>query len=411
MSSKNPIGIIELGDLKIKCIIFTINDTNNTEILSTSIISSEGIRNGAVINLTKASDSIRSCISLAEKKANVSLKKINVIFEQTEFLCTKFSKHKKISGSKIYKEDIEFLLKEGKKQLMLNDKNQSIIHIFNYNYNVDGKTFVKEPIDVYADFLSHEMTFITTPKNNLKNIRQAFIDCDIEVEKLISNTFALGVKLLNQKELEYGSILINMGFEKTSLGLFKNLALSHSITLPIGNNHITKDISKVCSLNLDESEIIKNNIDFTFGNVQNLFDEKGYLKETYFINSNIRKISKNLILDIVKARLDEIFEILKKQIIATRFNLTSEINLFLTEGSSNLYNLDKCFENYFKTNIKKIVENDKNLQEKDSEIFFSSCLGGIKIIKDGWETEAIPIIGKKSAEKKGFFAKFFGINQ
>jgi len=411
MSSKNPIGIIELGDLKIKCIIFTTNDTNNTEILSTSIISSEGIHNGAIVNLAKATNSIRSCISIAEKKANVSLKKISIIFEQVEFLCTKFSKHKKISGSKIFKEDIEFLLKEAKKQLMLNDKNQSIIHIFNHNYNVDGKSFVKEPIDVYADFLSHEMTFITTPKNNLKNISQAFMDCDIEIEKLISNTFALGVNFLNQKELEYGSILINIGFEKTSLGLFKNLALSHSITLPIGSNHITKDISKVCSLNLDESEIIKNNIDFSFGNIQKLFDKNGYLKDSFFINSNIRKISKNLILDIVKARLDEIFGILKKQIITTRFNLTSEINLFLADDSSNLHNLDKYCENFFKTNIKKILENDKYLEEKDLEKNFSSCLGGIKIIKDGWETEAIPVIGKKSPEKKGFFAKFFGINQ
>ena len=96
--------------------------------------------------------------------------KINVVVEQPEFLCTKFSKHKKIDGSKIHKDDIEFLLKEAKKQLILNDKTQSIIHIFNYNYVVDSKTFVEEPIGVYADLLTHEMTFITTKKNNLKNI-------------------------------------------------------------------------------------------------------------------------------------------------------------------------------------------------------------------------------------------------
>jgi len=35
-------------------------------------------------------------------------------------------------------------------------------------------------------------------------------------------------------------------------------------------------------------------------------------------------------------------------------------------------------------------------------------LGAIKIIKDGWETEAIPKIGGKDIEKIGFFAKIFG---
>ena len=95
MNLEDPIGIIELDHKNIKCLIFKI-DNNRTEILSTSITQSEGIHNDVIVNLTKASKAIRSSISSAEKKANISLKKINVIFEQPDFLCTKFSKHKKI---------------------------------------------------------------------------------------------------------------------------------------------------------------------------------------------------------------------------------------------------------------------------------------------------------------------------
>ena len=408
MNSEDPIGIIELGNLNIKCLIFKINN-NTAEILSTSTTPSEGIHNDVVMNFTKASNAIRSCISEAEKKAKISLQKINVVFEQPDFLCTKFSKHKKIDGSKIHKDDIELLLKEAKKQLILNDKKQSIIHIFNHNYIVDGKTFVEEPIGVYADSLTHEITFITIPKNNLKNINQAFIDCDIEIARLISRTFALGVELLNYDELEFGSAIIDLGFEKTSFGLFKNLALVHSITFPIGINHITKDISKVCSLNLDESKNIGNNIDFTFQNNQKLFDENDYLKNIYFINSNFRKISKNLILNVIKARLDEIFDTLKKQLIIPGLNLTSGISFFLTGSGSNLLNIEKYFIDFFGPNVKKSDKNvvDKN---KDLEKNFVSCLGALKILKDGWETEAIPVIGGKNIAKIGFFAKIFKIH-
>ena len=70
------------------------------------------------------------------------------------FYVLQFSKNKKINGSKIHKGDIEFLLKEAKKQLVLNDSKKSIVHIFNYNYIVDGKTFVEEPIGVYADLIN-----------------------------------------------------------------------------------------------------------------------------------------------------------------------------------------------------------------------------------------------------------------
>ena len=76
MSSEDSIGIIELDNINIKCLIFKIDNNNNPEILSSSVIPSEGIRNGIIINLKKASDSIRSCISGAEKKAKVLLKKI-----------------------------------------------------------------------------------------------------------------------------------------------------------------------------------------------------------------------------------------------------------------------------------------------------------------------------------------------
>ena len=408
MISNNPRGIIELGNVNIKCLIFRINNNNTLEILSSSITQSEGIHNGVVINLTKASNKIRSCISIAEQKAEVIIQKINVIVEQAEFLCTKLSKYRKINGSKIYKDDIEFLLKEAKKQVILNDDKQSIIHIFNHNYIVDGKTFNEEPIDVYANYLSHEMTFITMPKNNIKNIYQAFIDCDVEVERFISCTFALSVKLLNDNDLQLGSIVIDMGSEKTSLGLFKNLALVHSITFPIGVNHVIKDISKVCSLTLEESAHIIRKINFSFENNKELFDENDYLKNNYFDDSSFRKISQSLILNIIRARLNEILEMIKKQIMVTELNPTFGTNIFIVGGGSNLYNLEKFCSSFFGSDVKKINKNDKKVSEDELDENFTSCLGALKIIKDGWETEAIPKPVYKYGQKTSFFSKIFG---
>ena len=401
MNSEDPIGIIELGNKSLKCLIFKINNNNNSEILSATTTPSDGIYNDVVINLKKASDSIRLAISTGEKKAKVSLKKINVIFEQPDFLCTRFSKHKKIDDSKIHRRDIEFLLKEAKKQLILNDKNQSIIHIFNHNYIVDGKIFIEEPINVFADTLTHEMTFITVPKNNLRNINQIFLNCDIEIEKLISQTFALGVDLFNPRELQTGVVLINLGSKKISLGLFKNLALVHSITFPIGVDHITNDISKVCSLNLEESLAIRDNTDFSFKNNKKLFDDNNLLKKSFFIDSKFRKISEDLIFKILKARIDEIFEMIKKQLELTGFNFNSGINFFLIGEGSNLINIEEYCKNFF--NLNTIVGRKDDLEKN-----FSACQGGIRIINEGWETEAIPEIKIKSIEKVGFLRKIFG---
>jgi len=404
MIFKNLKGIIELGNVNIKCVIFRINENNESEILSTSIIKSEGIHNGAIINLINASKAIRTCISSAEKKIESSLKKINIAIEQPEFLCTKLSKSRKINGSKIYKEDIEFLLKEAKKQILLNDKRQEIIHIFNHNYIVDGKSFIEEPINVFADHVSHEMTFITMPKNSIKNINQAFLDCDIEVERFISSTFALSVQLLSSNELKSGSALLNIGSDKISLGLFKNLALIHSITFPFGVSYLYKDISKVCSLSLRESEKIIDKIDFSFDDNLEVFSKDNYLKEVYFKDSGYRKISQSLILNIIKSRLKEMFNIVKKQIIQTGLNSTCGKNLLITGGGSDLKKIDKYFSSFFDLSSIKVINksNEKTMED------FAACLGCVKIIKDGWETEAIPKKINKNNEKTGFFSKIFG---
>ena len=72
MDSEEVIGVIELGNVNIKSVIFTENKEDKLEILSSSINASEGIHNGVIVNLEKASNVIRACISDVEKKAGVS---------------------------------------------------------------------------------------------------------------------------------------------------------------------------------------------------------------------------------------------------------------------------------------------------------------------------------------------------
>ena len=58
MNSDEPIGIIELDHLNIKCLIFKIYN-NSPEILSTSITTSEGVHNDIVVNSKKDTNVIR----------------------------------------------------------------------------------------------------------------------------------------------------------------------------------------------------------------------------------------------------------------------------------------------------------------------------------------------------------------
>ena len=56
MDSNNSIGIIELGNINIKCLIFRINNDDTSEILSSSLVKSEGIHNSKIVNSIKVGD-------------------------------------------------------------------------------------------------------------------------------------------------------------------------------------------------------------------------------------------------------------------------------------------------------------------------------------------------------------------
>ena len=402
MDSEKLKCVIKLGSLKLSCIIAQLHEDSSIKIIGSSTTASKGIHNGAIVSLDEAMTSIRSCLSEAESKANVSLKKINVVLEMPEFVCTRFSKHKKIDGSKIHKDDIEFLLKESKKEASYNDTKKSIIHIFNHNYVVDGKEFIKEPINVHADSLNHEMTFITIPKNLIKNINQIFNECDLEIERFISNTFALAVHYLNDTSFELGSTLIDIGHDKTSLGIFKKFALIHSITFPIGTNHVTKDISRLCSLTLEESENIKNQMGCFIWNENSNLDKENNLSKKFFIESKFRKISKSLVSQIITARINEILEIVRKEVHLTGLEKTSGQNIYITGGGSNILYLKEFCLNFFNRDVKIFKSSNNN------DYFLDSCHGALKIIYSGWETEALPEIVDKRYEKQGFLSKIFG---
>ena len=97
---------------------------------------------------------------------------------------------------------------------------------------------------------------------------------------------------------------------------------------------------------------------------------------------------------------------IKKQILLIDLNLMTKTGIFITGGGSNLNNLKDYSSTYFKTKVENVQIEQKDKENKQTDDF-AACFGALKIIKDGWETEAIPLRSKKFSEKTTFFDKIF----
>lgn len=398
MAEKNINAVIDLSSNKLKCAIFNF-DKQESNLIAYSEIKTLGINNSLITNFNEACKSIRKIIADLEKKASVNINFITVMLEPTEIITTRITKFKKMEGVKIENEDINFLLRESKKQLEKNDKTFSQLHMFNYKYIVDDKVFKELPIDIFCNQLSLENIFISAPKNILKNISEVFNSCNLNINRFICPSYATGIYLLNKNQLENGSGIVDIGYDKTSIALFKNSSLIKLLVLPVGSNHITKDISKVCYLDQMESELIKLDFDLfnQFNKDQNI---DSFLPKKYFINSNFRKIPLKLIYDVIESRISEIMKMIN---IHTSDSDGSDIikkNLLIVGGGANIIELIKIL----KLDIKyEFIETIKLLNGKDMQLM--SCNSAQSLFVKGYSSEAVAISIEK--QKKGIFTRFF----
>ena len=394
---KDITSIIDLGTNNLKCLIYQKNEDDKYKLIGFSKKKTEGIHNSIIVNFQKATDSLRACIGEAEKSSKVNIKKINVIIDLKETITTKLSKFKKIDGSKIEKNDISFLLREAKKEVEKNNSKLSEIHIFNYKYIVDDNTYKDLPLEIYANKLCTENIFISVPKNYLKNIIKVFNSCDLEINKFISGPYASGAFCFLENQIESGCGLIDFGYEKTSLAIFKNHSLFQIFNFPIGSNHITKDIMRGCYLSDKESDLIKKD-----KRLFNILGEQEFLTENFFLDTKYKKISNRFLKEIILSRLKEILNKIFEEIDKLNFKDSIKRIIFFIGEGSKICELEKFLVEDYKVTNPKLVNNDK-----DSE--FIACNGALKILTKGFASEAIAIPKDLNNTKRGFFSRIFNI--
>ena len=189
---------------------------------------------------------------------------------------------------------------------------------------------------------------------------------------------------------------LDIGWERSTLTLFENKKLKFINSIPIGGNHISKDISHVLKLDIEDSENIKksfNKSEIEFSYDENINYENNSLTKEIFE----KNISVELLKKVVLARIEEIIELVFKNAnILNDFKDSSNSTLVLTGNGSILFN-----KNSFHLDDKHNFKEISYYEETDLEI----CNAGLKF-NENWEKNEIQMVGKV-LNKEGFFEKFF----
>ena len=313
IQKKELIASIDIGSSKIKCLITKLKN-NKIEILGKSIVTSKGIDKGLVTNFHEANLAIRECLEIAEKQANISLDNIIVSAEFENISSNLLTEYKSVQGDQVEQEkDIQGLIHIAVDEIIKNNKDKGILHIFTSNYKIDKKINVESPVGFKANIFSldiHAVLADHTAINNLKNIINS---CELSVENYIFGTYALALSFINLEDLNEDFICIDFGKDKTSFAILTDSTLSYVGTIPYGSNQISKDLAKVLDITMDVAEKIK----VESGECvlkENIKDKIEYLPVHLFPDDDFRKISKTMVNTIINSRIEEILQLIYKKI-------------------------------------------------------------------------------------------------
>jgi cell division protein FtsA len=139
--------------------------------------------------------------------------------------------------------------------------------------------------------------------------------------------------VLTTEEKELGVALVDMGGGTTDIALFHDGAVKHTAVLAIGGNHLTSDIAAGLRTPIGEAEKIKQRYGYARTNMVTR-DEKVEVPSVG--GRNPRTISRQILCEIIEPRLDEIFQLIRREIAKSGYDGSLASGVVMTGGSTLL---------------------------------------------------------------------------
>ena len=398
MQLNEPYLVIDLNDSKIIFLVVSFTEKKDFKILKKIILETIGIQKGRIINIEIVSQLIKKTIISIEDDLNYFFSNTTTVINPSQINCLNVSGYKKLNGSQVSNEDVAYILNDIKKIILESENKDSLVHLFNSNFSLDSDNLENLPIGLFGEFYNQNMTFFLVNKNILKNIKSVFDNCGLNIEKIILKPFVEGIYLLSNNKSDKNFTTLRLEKNRINISLFKNKSYVFTEDFNFGFNLIIKDISKLCSLKIEEVENFMKEIELK-NIIEN--DNESYLEKKYFYISPYRKVKYQLILDIITARTEELFEICYKNNTNIKSLKNNNIIYVYVDSPEYYKSIQHVLAN------SKLVPLENIFNSNTEQSLLAGVNGACELIGKGWDKEAIPLTYKKKSLIAGLFSRLF----
>jgi cell division protein FtsA len=217
---------------------------------------------------------------------------------------------KKRENREIGKDDVDRVIEAARAVVIPLDR--QIIQTIPQSYIVDDHRNIKNPLDMIGVRLESEVHIITCSATSAQNLIRCVNRAGFKInDALILQTLAAGRSVLTPEEMELGVALIDLGGGTTDVLVYFDGAPYSTFTIPVGGVDVTKDISTIKSISIEEAERIKTNSACCW---EPLLEDDEDILVPGVGGRRPMAIPRSQIYSIVRPRMEEIFDLVKQKL-------------------------------------------------------------------------------------------------
>ncbi|MDP3994027.1 MAG: cell division protein FtsA [bacterium] len=337
MSSDQILVGLDVGTTTVRVVVGKREDESSPpSIIGVGEAAANGIRKGVIVDIEEAVSSISQALEKAERMTGIPVDHAVVSVGGPH--ATGLESHGVIAVSRadgeITENDIVRVIDAS--QAIQIPTNREILHVIPKFFTVDGQAGIKDPVGMTGIRLEVDSQIIEASVPFIKNLTKCVMQAGIDIDDLVLAPLAAAQSVLTKRQKELGVVLIELGGGTTGLVVFEESELLHTTILPVGASHVTNDIAIGMRTAVDVAETIKLGYGTALPGTVKKDEEINLAK----IDKNEEgRVSRHQLAEIIHARLEEIFEMVNKELKSVGRDGQLPAGAILTGGGARMHGI------------------------------------------------------------------------
>ena len=327
---KNIITGLDIGTSKIVALIAEVGPGDSLEIIGMGQHPSRGLKRGVVVDIEATVQSIQRAVQEAELIANCEVKSVYAGIAGSHIRSLNSHGIVAIRDKEVSQADVDRVIEAAKAVAIPAD--QRILHVLPQEFIIDNQGSIREPIGMSGVRLEARVHIVTGAVSAAQNINKCVRMCGLEVHDIILEQLASSHSVLSDDEKELGVCIIDIGAGTTDIAVFAEGSIQHTAVIPIAGDQVTNDIAMALRTPTKAAEKIK----IEHGSaIPSHASSKEMIEITAVADERPgRKISIHTLAEVVSARYEELFAMVRHELQRSGFYDRIGAGLVLTGGGS-----------------------------------------------------------------------------